>query len=568
MQLVTVELVMKRLNNQALSASQKGAALILIVLILVLAASAIMLSIFDTSLIKARQDSEASISLAEAKAALIGYSFGRVGGGERPGNMPYPDYFASTETPVTGDYDGTTDGCMDVSKPQGLPLILNGANMRCLGRLPWKTIGMAIANPTQNDALGAMPWYAVSANLVDSTCLNLLNPNVLNMSYTGYICGGATLPHPWLTVHDSRGNVLSNRVAIVLMLPSKPIGVQARPVLPLGDITNYLDSVVVPAGCSVPCVPGPYTNAGLNNDFIMASGLTGANSDQNNQNLASSINDKVLYITIDELMVELTKRAAGEARNMLNVYKSRYVSFPYAAPLGSVVNNFNSSGFNVSGMLPVDSNNCTCTSSSSCTCPYSLVSVTHSRPSGATYTSASGCTRSARTCTCTGIGQCKVGLTNFTCAAGGNCTFSGAAGTFTYTSLTLPSNITSAWKGCTLVSGKAVCTSAGNFSAGGLDVPSWFRDNIWQEYFYYRWNALANLQVGTRTGVGALVIGAGAPITSTPFAISKGSAQARPSTLINDYLDSAENTNGDLIFDATTEVRTRSYNDQTFVVYP
>ena len=74
--------------------------------------------------------------------------------------------------------------------------------------------------------------------------------------------------------------------------------------------------------------------------------------------------------------------------------------------------------------------------------------------------------------------------------------------------------------------------------------------------------------MGTRTGIEALVIGAGALIESAPFAISKGSAQARPPALINDYLDSAENTNGDLIFDATTTARTTSYNDQTFVVYP
>ena len=91
---------MKRLNKQALRATQKGAALILMAVILVLAASAIALKIFDTSLIKARQDSEASISLADAKAALIGYSFGRVGGGERPGDMPYPDRLLTpNETP-------------------------------------------------------------------------------------------------------------------------------------------------------------------------------------------------------------------------------------------------------------------------------------------------------------------------------------------------------------------------------------------------------------------------------------------------------------------------------------
>ena len=574
MQPATVELVMKRQNKQALRATQKGVALILMAFVLVLAASAIALKIFDTSLIKARQDTEASISLADAKVALIGYSLGRVGGGERPGDMPRPDYFASTEVPA--NYDGTSDGgCLDATKPGGLPMINSGTNMRCLGRLPWQTIGLNLGNPTQNDPLGQMPWYAVSANLVDPTCLDLLNPNILNMTYTSYICHSTTnLPHPWLTVYDSRGNVLSSRVAIVLMLPSKPIGLQARPVLPLADVTNYLDSVVVPVGCSVPCVPGTYSNSDFDDDFIMASGLTGANNDQNNQNLASSINDKVLYITIDELMATLTERAAGEARSVLKGYKNQNGSFPYAAPLGSTGSNFVYSGTSRTGMLPIDgTDTCGCSSSTSCTCAYGLVnSVAHTRTSGGNYTITSGlCSGSGTTkCTCTGVGQCRnaSGSRTFTCFTGGSCSFSGtgATPTFTYTPRTSHGTAASASGGCSLVGSNVTCNAIGNFYVG-LNVPTWFKSNQWQEFFYYRWNLPANLQVGTRTGIEALLIGAGSPIVIAPFA-SKGSAQARPSALINDYLDSAENTDGNLVFDDTTMPRSASYNDQTFMVYP
>ena len=110
--------------------------------------------------------------------------------------------------PVNGppNYDGQADSCSGV-----------GAAMTCLGRLPWQTIGLNPSNPTQNDVLGQIPWYAVSANLVDPTCLDLLNPDILNMTYTSYICHSTTnLPHPWLTVHDSHGNVLSNRVACLV----------------------------------------------------------------------------------------------------------------------------------------------------------------------------------------------------------------------------------------------------------------------------------------------------------------------------------------------------------------
>ena len=108
---------------------QKGATLILMVVILALAASAYAIKVFNVSSINARQDVEASRILADAKATLLGYTFGRVGGGERPGNMPYPDRLLTPiETPPANgppNYDGQADSCVG-----------SGINMICLGRLP------------------------------------------------------------------------------------------------------------------------------------------------------------------------------------------------------------------------------------------------------------------------------------------------------------------------------------------------------------------------------------------------------------------------------------------------
>ena len=73
---------------------------------------------------------------------------------------------------------------------------------------------------------------------------------------------------------------------------------------------------------------------------------------------------------------------------------------------------------------------------------------------------------------------------------------------------------------------------------------------------------------GVRLGAGgtgnarALVIGAGAPITNAPF------AQVRPSTLVADYLDSVENSNGKTLFDSPTTSISRNYNDKITVVAP
>jgi hypothetical protein len=118
-------------------------------------------------------------------------------------------------------------------------------------------------------------------------------------------------------------------------------------------------------------------------------------------------------------------------------------------------------------------------------------------------------------------------------------------------------------------------TSNGTFSScGDLEfgtlLPSWFKTNQWQNYVYYRLTrpALASLTVGTRNAEAVLVT-VGRPINAIPFAASKVAAQVRPScNTLNNYLDSAENANGDAVYDATSMQRNASYNDQTLVVEP
>lgn len=546
-----------------------GAVLIILVLIIALTILTYTLGAFNSKIFQSRQDVADSSTLADAKNALIGFTL-NVSSGSRPGNMPLPDYFASTESPA--NYDGLSDsGCMDSSKSDGLPLISAGANMRCLGRLPWQTIGMSISSPTQNDPIGDMPWYAVSANLVDPTCLNLLNPDLLTMTYSSYICGSTTnLPHPWLTVRDSRGNILSNRVAFVLFLPGKPIDAtsQPRPTSSLAGVGSYLDTFTVAAGCSVPCVPGTYSNADLDDDYIMAAGLTGTDAN-------SVVNDRILYVTIDDLMPILVKRAGMEARKLLNAYKSQNGQFPYAAPLGSTatLNDFVSSGTSTSGMVPIDAtDSCTCTSAISCTCGFGpIANVAYKRSSTPTWSSKSGsCTfpgATSNTCTCTGAGSCSgSGARSFTCIASGSCTAtSNAPGSFTFTPPTY-ADIHSASTGCSLSSGNAVCIASGTFTIG-LNEASWFSDNHWQEFFYYLWSSSSDLQVGSHAGISALLVGTGAAITTPPYAV-KNATQTRPSSNINDYLDSTENINGDNIFDATQTSTSSNYNDQSIIVAP
>ncbi|MES2013050.1 MAG: hypothetical protein V4445_04800 [Pseudomonadota bacterium] len=562
-------MVLMRSRAISRAVAQKGAVLMMMALVLLLAGTTALLSILDSSGVKIKQDNNTAMALASAKAALIGFSVKSVNAGTRPGDLIRPD-FASE---ATADYDGTADAsCLDATKVNGLPLVSgsSGVNMRCLGRLPWKDLGISIHVPLEADPSGIMPWYAVSANLVDPTCLTVLNSNTLslvnNPPPAALDCSGATLPYPWLTVRDGNGNILSNRVAAVILIPGAVRGAQSRSSAALSAASQYLDSLIVPVGCTAPCVPGTYSNADMDNDFVMA-------SENTSSALASEFNDQLVYITIDELMEAVVKRAAGEARSVLIGYQSQNGHYPYAVPLGSALNNFTSSGISTTGMLPIDgTDTCSCSSGTSCTCAYSLVnSVAHTRSSGGSYTVNTGlCTRSGSKCTCTGVGQCRNASSSrkFTCVAGGSCTFvgSGTSPLFTYTPKSTHGNVTSASSGCTVSGSNAVCNASGSFRVG-LNLPLWFSQNIWQDDFYYQWSPASDLQFGSHGAIAALVIGTGSVITNTPFT-AKGSAQTRPSSNLTDYLDSIENTNGNMLFDAIGTVRNSSYNDQMFIVAP
>lgn len=581
------------INKKELSFThQHGGALIIFALVLTMIIVGFTLKSANISANAFQKYTNTSTLLNEAKNALIGYSLSRTGSGERPGDLPLPDRLISpTESGGQPNYDGQTDSCTGV-----------GAAMHCLGRLPWRTLGMSIPDPSQSDSLGYMPWYAASANLLDPTCLIKLNSGVLNLSYTGYVCGGATLPHSWLTVRDSRGNIISNRVAIVVILPSLALTGQTRLLSPLGDVSNYLDTITVPIGCNAPCVPGTYSNADMDDDFIQAEDMKNVpDPSLANPNFSYpyNFNDKLIFITIDELIAAVEKRVAGEARRALNDYYqasniiAAYRFFPYAAPLGD--NNNACKRFVTSGLLPIAPASASCTSNKYCKADFSTITkLEFTNDAGTNYTSASSCTRLGSTCTCTGAGSCTSPTTSLTCDATGACT-STTSGSYKYTYVPKSPDVTGRVGSCIGGAGVVTCNDAGTFyspdtdcthSPAGLSkLPQWFTDNNWQDFIYYvidptcRYDAspprctAPTLSVGASSNVGALLISSGGAIAAPlapPFAASKAppADQVRPSTSLSDYLDSDENVNGDNQYDAVGKSRTKSYNDQMFIVAP
>ena len=326
---------------------QRGIALLLTFVVLILAAGYVLTSYLSPTSVKLARDKEYAEILNSARDTLISAAVSASGVAEGPGNLSAPDVVA--DTAATKNYNGHSEtGCFDQSKPNGLPLIIDHPNIRCLGRLPWHTFGLSIPSSSENDVIGTMPWYAVSGNLAFQICLEHFSSEILAFSYTGFICPAATsLPYPWLTVRDGRGVVLSSRVAAVIIVPGPAINSQSRPPPPnLAGANQYLDTVSVTVTTVTADCPGPpctftFSNADLDNDFIQA-------------DPGPTFNDRLIYITIDELMAKIEQRAGQEIRASIERFRDLYGSYPWLAPFAdpSIVGNYQAVTGTRVGLVP------------------------------------------------------------------------------------------------------------------------------------------------------------------------------------------------------------------------
>lgn len=576
--------------------SQQGAALILMVFVLSLVVITYTIKSFNGNELRAKQAANTFQALAEAKAALISWS---VNHPNTPGLMPYPD--RHTDNP--NYYDGLSDCSGGVTLFSHL-----------IGRLPWKGADYNDCNILLKglgkefiDGSNEPLWYAVSKNLVhiySPTGDPVVNPGIINNPPYG----------AWMSVYDKNGQLVSNKVAAIIFAPGLPISDQDRSG-GIADATNYLDTFTLQSGGGA---KSNRTYSAANEDFYMGEDSLGVRLDNTIYQQPYSFNDKLVYITIDELMAEIEKRAAGEARLALQAYYTNSSVnpllrfFPFAAAPGSTTNPNQCVQGNLQGLLPTStasSYGCSYSVSpgppinNSATCSFATVrSISFTRLSGTYGGSTGACVRqnSNTTCNCRGAGDCRTlgGTPRFSCNACGVCTTlvttvtsTTGRGNFSFTttgtfstggsSLTAPPNADGSF------SLNACTDNAIPLSPVANGLPSWFITNNWQDYIYYAvsnncTSSVANcaaapqLTVGTRSGIQALAIASGEPIIAAPFAASNTTAQvARPSCDVKDYLDSTQNTNvtlengsADLVYDAVNTTRSPSYNDQMFIVAP
>jgi hypothetical protein len=277
----------------------------------------------ESAVIKSSYD-----ALTSARDALLGFSAGLQSGGSRPGQLPKPD------TLENGAYNGLSDNnCLSGLDPTGSAVLngaaANSANLRCIGKLPWRTLNLQLRDTSEPDLLGNVPWYAASENLADlNFCMQILNPLTAAGNIAAYInCPVINGPAwPWLKVCDATGKILSDRVAFVLILPGQALQTQSRTQTrpaASSDPRNFLDDIAVPAGwSSIPVASRCQTfdNAGLKGEFI--------SGEQN-----AAFNDRIVYVTVDELMAEVEKRVVTEVRESVIRHKNVYGTYPWLAPL-------------------------------------------------------------------------------------------------------------------------------------------------------------------------------------------------------------------------------------------
>jgi hypothetical protein len=217
----------------------------------------------------------------------------------------------------------------------------NGSAARCFGRVPWQALGLDLGAVDSVDEAGLIPWIVVSPNLVvTKNCMPNLTPAIVPVAVANP-CPGAPgqRPFPWITVVDERGNVIVNNVAFALILPGPPTGAVTRSLT--AAPTAWLNSLTVLPGCPAPCVPGTYSNSGYQQangqpTVLVSSNLT-SDGLQHLTWLADprQFNNKVLWVTVDELFAHMERRARQVVNRTLTAYKTAKGYYPYAAALNS-----------------------------------------------------------------------------------------------------------------------------------------------------------------------------------------------------------------------------------------
>lgn len=530
---------------------QKGAALIIFAVVLVLAAMTFLVFQLDGGGVKVERDKKTAAALAEAKSALIGYALksGVLTGQARPGDLPCPD-----NHPLGDFNEGRSSPCpLDV-----------------VGRLPWKTLGIS----DLRDGDGERLWYAVS-----STFKNNPRSPILNSDMFGNI-----------TLRDTSGIIVNNghvesRAIAVIIAPGSSLTrqdgvVQNRSVDNYNQANQYMDNFD----------SADNSRDEDNSNFVggVANGfINGIIKDVSNNVV---INDRLLAINYTDLMPSIEKKVANEIKKILNGLGG----LPWAAPFTNPTvsnNNFVPVNNTIGGLLPVYPHFWNIIDTNPANPPSAYVSLTGSvteteLTSG--FVEPGFCSQVGAQIVCSGRKQIMIGLDpvwrnqsiNITGTFNANNSFPEALmiGSLTVTKTRISD-------GAVLGSGSVTPTPTTQISIAPTRstlFPIWLTANNWHHMTYY---AIAtpyvyssplplacggtclsvNYNGGLMSTIGSVVMVAGKRLDATDFQPS--TPQSRPSNNLYDYYDSTNNQAGVALFDWNRTL-TQTFNDQLVIVAP
>ncbi len=147
------------MNSRIFAARQKGAALLLMMLVILTAATAVLATRLSAVDVRARRLADTGVALAQARAALVDYAsvYSDLTAGQL--NLPCPDL---DETGGFLEGEAHTSAC-------------GARGVTMLGRLPWKTLGIAPPADGASECL----WYVVSGAYKEAggATAEMINPD-------------------------------------------------------------------------------------------------------------------------------------------------------------------------------------------------------------------------------------------------------------------------------------------------------------------------------------------------------------------------------------------------------
>lgn len=276
---------MKKLKNQ------QGIALLIFVTVLLTAATTVTVKALKNSSqnIQIERDKITAAALAQAKDALIGYA-----STYKDTHLHVPFYmngYLPTPDMGSGNSEGITSGSFSG----------NYKDRTVIGKLPWKTLGIA----TMRDGQGECLWYVISGRFK-----NTPQTDSLNWDTQGQI-----------NVIDASGNTIASNLAALLLSAGSPLDGQSRALIDTNhgqcggnyDARNYLDAYSLSTALASGEVN--YFSGSTNNSRA---------SDSNSKNfvLANTehYNDQLMFITVDELFRSIIHRTdfTNQINSLLN----------------------------------------------------------------------------------------------------------------------------------------------------------------------------------------------------------------------------------------------------------